>query len=70
MTGREIGTWLCGRRAAHKLNDRYWTGPEIEALALTYAEEDTVLAASMRLKDYVYWFCRGFESVTDAPAVS
>lgn len=65
ITAREIGAWLCGRRAAKALHYAPRTVPEIEDLALKYAVEDEPLWASMRLKDYVYWFCRGYQDNTD-----
>ena len=37
------------------------TGPELESLALVYADQDAPIAAAMRLSDYVYWFIRGYE---------
>jgi hypothetical protein len=65
ITAREIGAWLCGRRAAKVLDGAILTYPELETLALTYSLEDSPIAASMRLSDYVRWFIRGYESKTD-----
>ena len=61
ITAREIGAYLCGRRAAVYLDGQLLTVPEIESLALTWAEEDTPIAAAMPLRDYVRFFVQGYE---------
>jgi len=36
------------------------TGPELEHLALFYAERDTPIATSMEIEEYVRWFTVGY----------
>jgi hypothetical protein len=66
LTAREIGAWLCGRRAARQVGTVLLTHPEVEGLALKYAIEDEPLWVSMSLRDYMHWFCQGYYS---APGV-
>lgn len=60
LTAREIGAYLSGGRAARSLGYPDLTYLEIEDMALRAVLDDTPIAASMRMSEYVYWYMRGF----------
>lgn len=61
LSAREIAAYLCGMRAAKKAGDPQLTWPELETLALEYAEQDMPIALSLDLDKYVHFFIMGYE---------
>jgi len=61
LSAREIAAYLSGGRAAQSLGYAALTYPEIENMAMRAAEADAPIAAAMRLDDYFYWYCKGYQ---------
>lgn len=60
LTAREIAAFLAGTRAAKRLLYIELTTPEVEALALELAGEDSPMLQHFDIEQYVYWFSRGY----------
>lgn len=62
LTAREIAAYLCGGRAAKATDYAWLTGPELETLAMKFAEQDAPITAAMNIGEYMHWFIRGYET--------
>jgi hypothetical protein len=60
LTTREIAAFLAGGRAAKAAGYADRTAPELEALAMEYANEDMPIAMSLDLDKYIFYFVWGY----------
>lgn len=62
LTAREIAAFLSGGRAARAMAYRLITEPELSHLAWQAAERDAPIAETMELREWLYWFTRGYDN--------